>query len=564
MSQPEPGEGAGEETESTSPDSLDSLTNDPAGKESAPPLSAEKAAAPSEKGGKKKDTQELARKSTLGIGSNFLIPLFGFISLIIIKREMGYEAVGIIAFSLSLCQIFGILGDLGFRNAHLKRVGEGLDQALCDGTYLGVKLVLSFVMAATVLGWFFTQKFLFGFEFETEHYEPWEFEMVFYLIVVHYIFLNMNNAFKTVFAARLKMAKSNIPYTIGRFLVMLGKVTVALVSFGIVYLAGAEILGSVLMLGMYLLLLRNYPLKKPSRESVKNYAVFAFPMVFVGLVGSLAFNVDKVVLGYLTSSRYVGIYTVPQSIVTTLLLVSATITTILFVVFSELYEKGDLEKIREISRRAEKYISIVLLPVIAFCFVFAAPLLELVFGKGSDDSAPVFQVMLVALYIEATLNPYNVQIAATGHLREAMYLTVLALGLNILLDLLLVPEELLGIPLLDMGPVGAALGTLITLALRSVFARFYANRITGTRPDARMGLHLFSALLTGGLLYLLHTGLFFHWALLLAYGPLALGVYLGIMNRLGQFGREELHFYLDAVHPGKMKRYILGEMGLKR
>ena len=77
------------------------------------------------------------------------------------------------------------------------------------------------------------------------------------------------------------------------------------------------------------------------------------------------------------------------------------------------------------------------------------------FGDDAGVSAPILQVMLVTLYIEATLNPYNVQIAATGHLRIAMLIALLALGLNVVLDMVLIPDELGGITLFGLGAKGA-------------------------------------------------------------------------------------------------------------
>ena len=74
-------------------------------------------------------SRQIARKSVLSSSSNFLIAVFGFISMIFVKRFMGYETIGMLAFALAYVQLYSIIGDLGFGTAHLKRVNEkGLDE----------------------------------------------------------------------------------------------------------------------------------------------------------------------------------------------------------------------------------------------------------------------------------------------------------------------------------------------------------------------------------------------------------------------------------------------------
>ena len=494
----------------------------------------------------------LARKGSLSLTSNVIITIFGLVSLVAVKRNMGYEAVGMLAFSLSFCQMFVIVGNMGFSQAHLKRVGEGLDPGMCNGTFLTMKFLLTLVMGGCIMGWYLVQKYLFHYEFGSE-----ELETVLLIVVGQYMLLNMCLAFKTVFTARLEIARSNIPHAVGRFLVMLGKVGIAFTIGSVVYLAWAELAGIVAMLLAYLVLFRGQPLKRTNREYIRKYTSFAFPMIFIGFVGSLAYNVDKVMLQYLVDSTEVGIYTIAQRTVVALLVISTTISTILLVVFAELYQKKRLKDIQQISTRAEKYISTPLLPVIVFLLVVTRPALELVFGEGAGASAPILQLMLVTLYLEATMSPYNIQIVATGYLRIAMAIAFLALGLNIVLDLLLIPGELGGASLPDMGAKGAAYATLITLAARAIFVRFFAFRITRTKPNARLLIHLFSAGVAGLLAHLLRQTISFHWTQLLIYAPLVLGLYLLVMRLLGEFTRSDLDFYLDALHPGKMKAYIL-------
>ena len=66
-------------------------------------------------------SRQLARKSLLGSSSNLLISIFGFISMIFIKRYMGFGVVGMLAFALAYVHVYAVLADLGFAVSHLMR-----------------------------------------------------------------------------------------------------------------------------------------------------------------------------------------------------------------------------------------------------------------------------------------------------------------------------------------------------------------------------------------------------------------------------------------------------------
>ena len=67
---------------------------------------------------------QIPRKAVLSFSSNILITSFGLISLIFVKRYYGFEAVGMIAFSISYMALFSLISDLGLSVSHRKIVNE--------------------------------------------------------------------------------------------------------------------------------------------------------------------------------------------------------------------------------------------------------------------------------------------------------------------------------------------------------------------------------------------------------------------------------------------------------
>ena len=60
--------------------------------------------------------RQIGRKTFLKFLSTSLISFFGLIALIFVKRspDLGYEAVGMLAFATAYVSLFQIIGDLGF------------------------------------------------------------------------------------------------------------------------------------------------------------------------------------------------------------------------------------------------------------------------------------------------------------------------------------------------------------------------------------------------------------------------------------------------------------------
>ena len=504
--------------------------------------------------------RQLARKSILGLSTNLLVTVFGFISMVFVKRYMGYETIGMLAFALAYVHLYAVIADLGFGMAHIKRVNEdGVDEGICNGTLLSVKLLLNFIMITVVLTTILVPKYLFGYEYESK-----TFELILYLTVLKVFFDNIIATFKNIYSGKLEVAKVAVPRISGRFLQTVMKSSIAILGFSAVYLVGAEIIIGVFIILIFLVLFQQSPLKRPNLHYFKLYAAFAFPLIFIEVVAIFAQNMDKVMIQFLTgSSATVGIYTIPQRISAMFLIISSVVTGLLFPAFSGLYSRRDFKSIEKLTNEAVKYVSMTLIPAMVFLFVFAEPLMTLVFGSDAVESVVVLQIFLVAVYINALRRPYSTHIVATGHMKLAFSLSVITLGINFILNMIFIPDEVLGITMLGLGAEGAALTTLVSLSVSMGFAKYYAFKLTKTRGYRRIWRHLVAGAASGGVAYLMLV-LNDAWYLLGVYFVVILGLYMGIMYLLKELRKKEITFYLNAVHPGKMKNYMVDELKGKK
>ena len=68
----------------------------------------------------------LGRKAIVQFLSDNIVNLLGFISTFLIARFMGPTVLGVIGYNLSLVSVLSIVSDLGFGQAHVKRISEGI------------------------------------------------------------------------------------------------------------------------------------------------------------------------------------------------------------------------------------------------------------------------------------------------------------------------------------------------------------------------------------------------------------------------------------------------------
>ncbi len=92
----------------------------------------------------------IARKSLLIVVAQFFTRSLGWIGLVVLAKLWGGfapEALGVIGFAMAFVGVFNIIADLGFGQAHVKRISEGKDLGTCIGTFFAIKMILTAAMA---------------------------------------------------------------------------------------------------------------------------------------------------------------------------------------------------------------------------------------------------------------------------------------------------------------------------------------------------------------------------------------------------------------------------------
>jgi len=484
--------------------------------------------------------------------------ILGYIALFYILRYMGPEDYGIIGFGIAFVGLFAFLSDLGFNRAHIKRVSEGQDLGKCVGTFFVIKLVLTAIMVSAVMLSIFIWKFALGRGFETiEH------EWVIYLFVLYYIILNLSTVPLGTFSARRETAKQQLSGLLEPMTRVPLAIIIAVGSFGVFALAGSYVVGAIALLVTTIILFRGYPIGKFDSAIFKSYFKFALPIAVAISISTISLNVDKVMLQLFWGARFVGYYFSVQRLTAFLIFMSTSVAVLLFPTLSEHHGKNEYGKIRKLTIAAERYVSLIVMPCTVLLIVFSWPILNLLNAELAENASTVLRIMTI---YSLTISFYIIfvnQIVAVDRPRLAVKVGISVAVINIALNTIFIPKDIrsIGINLFGLGAEGAALATVISAIIGLIMCKIITRKLTGTKWNPRILLHLGAAVVMGCVLYYLDSLVsIVRWYEVGGACLIGIGIYIAVLWLLKEFTKNDIKLFLNILNPKEMKHYIVSEL----
>jgi O-antigen/teichoic acid export membrane protein len=249
---------------------------------------------------------------------------------------------------------------------------------------------------------------------------------------------------------------------------------------------------------------------------------------------------DTIILGIYRSSADVGIYNAATRLVVLATFVMAPINASFAPRIADLYQRGMADTLRRTYGVATSWIVRLSLPAFIVLVLFPKQLLR-IFGTGFRAGATVTVLLAVGKLIDAGTGPCGLVLNMSGRAALNMINNVAALGLNIGLNILLIPRH---------GIVGAAAAWAISLAAVNLVRVLQVRRLMGMLPFdvgvVRGGAAGAVAFAVGLATRQLLDGA---TALLVAM-PLLLAAYVGAIGLLGLREDDRLVLRMLARRPG--------------
>ncbi len=532
----------------------------------------------------------LGRKALLGFVVNVVGAVGGAIALLAIGRFMGPEPYGMVGFGLAAVTLGAMVGRMGLDHAHVKRVSEGrlLPAAMATHLWLRSGAILAYATLFFAGVWWWNRYQ--GFYDATSAVVLLAAGGVFFLQEIREMLLStfrgLQQAARTQ-AAVLAEHVIRLPAVVAVALLYgasRGEWLPGGAAFGgwLKEMAGpvpwSQEHGATLILAAYALsvlgsllltvgLLARFGLRpgRFDKAMASDYWRFARPLALVGVIGTLSLAVDRVMLGYFWSATEVGYYYGAQRLISFILIIPTLVGGIFFPLISEMASRGGRDLVIPVARSTHRLVGILIIGSALPFLAFPRQLLHILVGDGFLPAAPV--VRLLAVYVVVNGLGLVDRSVMQGFDRPSVLakLAVITTVLNLVLNTVLIPTSILGVPLAGLRAPGAAMATLaagvlgfllVSVATRREVGAWLLHRgvvkqlVAGAIAVAAMALPAVRAAF-GGIDRV--------WELLAAC--LALGLlYLAGLAALRQVGRHEVAQAMDLVHPSRMLDYVRDEM----
>ncbi len=482
----------------------------------------------------KVDTSNLTRKTALVMSYNIFGAVLGYITLFFVVRLIGKSAWGVLGSATAFVGLLTIIADFGLSGAHVKKIAEGGNVEEKLGAYAALKLIYGGIFVGTSFLLIFLSTHVFGFKFENEYLA-----MATYVVIFYFLLLSLANIFKTTLRAHMETTQAIIPdflrvlvqdvSLIGASLWWVYHPQVPKEWVGVLYAYGylMSVFVQLIALSFYA---RKYTFKKPSPRVMREYITFSLPLGFFGIVGVVQAYTDRAMLQFFWNVDEVGAYFSVQKIAMAIMTFAMAINFVLYPAQSHHFSQNNRDRFVRVTREAERYISLLILPGVAFGIVFAPEILNL-WSAQLIPYANVLRILLIYAYLYVLNSPYGSQLVSAGKPKENLKAGVVQASANVILNGVLIPTSILGITLFGLKSLGAAIATLTSYALGFALIRYRVHKILGSSFNNRIILHIVSISISSLILYTINIYVYSfnrYYELFLAFSSLVL-IYIGIL-----------------------------------
>jgi O-antigen/teichoic acid export membrane protein len=206
---------------------------------------------------------------------------------------------------------------------------------------------------------------------------------------------------------------------------------------------------------------------------LKEHWSYGLRGVFSGIISDLNTRLDVLMLGYFTTDKAVGIYTMAATLAEGFLQLPIILQRNLNPIIGKSFAEGDRKKIEEASHRVRRLLH----PAMAATGLAAAlvyPLLIRWFFPDQEFGAswPVFCILAASVVLQSGYIPIGGILFQGGRPGAQTWLMACSLGINAFLNIVLIPK---------FGIIGAAVATGLAYLSQAVLLLVFARRLFGVR-----------------------------------------------------------------------------------
>ncbi|MEO1054222.1 MAG: oligosaccharide flippase family protein [Bacteroidota bacterium] len=423
-------------------------------------------------------------KQGLGIASgSFGQKAFGVINIFLLHSVLGLTSFGLFMLMMSVVNLVAQMSTFSLPNVIFKAIGKDKQQSARKDllpnilyTALGTS-TLSYVVLLAVADPLC--------DLILNSNQVGNFRTI-SLLVISTTFINV---FRAILVNFDKVRKSIWPGLAEVMARTVGLLSLLLFDTSIEYAVAVYVLSGLAALTISVLF--SYGILKEAgfRFSIGaiKYTLHLGNALFISSLGiMLVFNVDRLMLGWLSTPDNVGYYVLASTIANVLLMIHGSFATLFKPRAATLVEQTEYKTLEILYFTLGRWSQIMNGILFLFMNVFAIYILQVFIDITDADSV---QLLILILSINALMHisagPSSSLLQMAGGYRQEIFNTLMFLIVNILLNIFLIPE---------IGVSGAAIATVLSGLMRITFQLVQIKKMVGFFIIRWKGLLLFSML----------------------------------------------------------------------
>ena len=504
----------------------------------------------------------IARKSALVMATNFSAGLLNYAAIFLIARYYAFPkfALGLISFTYGFVALLSVIPKMGLPQAHIKRISEGKDIGKCNGTFFSLRLALTAAMVVLTFLSLFVWKYVMhrGFESPVQ-------EKAVYVMLAYFVVLLLAKNFTLTYRAKMEIALAQFPFFIEALARTGATAVFVILGYDVIWIVYAYVIGGLAFFLSSIYFFRE-PVDKPSREYASIYIKFAIPLSIVSVSFIIMTNIDKVLIqlfwGYNQGADYFSVVRVARYINN----ITVAFGMLLLPTMSAMHAKKKIGEMKEMVLQAERYMSMIIMPAVFLLIFLAKPIIYILLSKQFYTAIPILQTLPLFALFDTLEKPYQTKLLGMDLPNFARNRMLLMVGVNVVLNILLIPKDIqsIGLHLFGLAGTGAAIATTIAYLIGLMYTRIVIYRMDKIGFNFSVAKHAVGAIIMGAAVsYITKFYNIGRWYDLAAISIAGLAIYLVILIVIREFKKEDFELFMDTLNVKKMFGYIKEEMGGK-
>ena len=403
--------------------------------------------------------------------------LFPFISFAYCSRILGSEKIGMYSFGQSIINYFLLMAALGIVNYSIR---EG---ATLRDNHTRVQTFINEIFTINIYSTLFSYVLLFIVVIAIPKLDAYKYILFIQSFQIILTTLGadwINSIFEDYFYLAIRYIIIQLISLLLLFIFVRKPSDIYLYTFITVF---SNTGGNILNI-WYLRHSKGISFKIVRYSNFRKHLVPIFILFFNSIASTIYLNSDITMLGWLTTNKDVGIYTVSSNIYS---MTKTLINAIIMVTIPRFSYCLANNKINEFHKQADAVFNALLLfifPVLTGIFMEADKILLFVGGREYVSGTASLKILSISLFFAVSACFFSYSILLPSHSeKKFMYSTIVAATTNILLNIYFIP---------NYGILGASFTTLLAEIVVFCMSSYYSKKIYAITINIR---NLFSILI---------------------------------------------------------------------